>query len=235
MQRLRNHQDVTEQDGGVQVVPPQGLQRHLRNVSRVGQQLQEVLALGLLVRLVLWQVPSSLTEQPEVNHRGVRRRRHCCAVAHLVSTPSCHARALASLRPVQPRWQVHCCCADATCRVLGFASAGAQGSIAAAVIQARREAKRPLSEAHAPHRRLFHMLAPSGAQHEVVGRHGVGACSCCDCARSRPCAPAAGAPAAPCMPGSAGGQRPRHRHGGTGENAVRRTAQNVCASLRQVA
>ena len=146
MQRLRNHQDVTEQDGGIQVVPAQGLQRHLRNVSRVGQQLQEVLALGLLVRLVLWQVPPSLTKQPKGSRGERRRRRHCHAVARLVSTPGCHARVLASLKRVQPRWQVHCSRADATRRVSGVPSADAQGHIAAAVIQARLQRRHRVLE-----------------------------------------------------------------------------------------
>ena len=93
--------------------------------------------------------------------------------------------------------------------------------MAARVIQARPVTPRRLSGAHAPHRRLLHMLAPGNTQHEVVGRHGVRARRSCDYTRRRPCAAAAGPPAAPRMASSTRGEGGRHRHGGTLESAVR--------------
>ena len=61
---LGNHQDVREENGRVQVVAPQRLERHLRDVLWVLEQLQEVFAGLLLVLAVLWQMPTRLSEKP---------------------------------------------------------------------------------------------------------------------------------------------------------------------------
>ena len=53
---LQDDEDVGEEDGGVQVVPPHRLHCAFGHVDGVVQHLQEILAAGLLVRVVLGEV-----------------------------------------------------------------------------------------------------------------------------------------------------------------------------------
>ena len=53
---LQDDEDVGEEDGGVEVVPPYRLHRALGHVYGVVQHLQEILATRLLVCVVLGQM-----------------------------------------------------------------------------------------------------------------------------------------------------------------------------------